>query len=590
MKKQLRFLLLYIMPFAFAKAQVATLSTPSAGSITTTTATIVGNITTSSQATVTYNLATGSSSNINLAPNLGSQTQSTGTWVMVTNLNNLLPNTTYYFRFRSQNTSGTSFSPIISFTTLKEGPTISNVSAAVTSNAATINYTLNANNDASTSIVKYGLAANALNNQVSGFSATGSTATTGSAAIAGLAENTVYHYEIEATNVKGTNNSTGTFTTSMAPKLIAEYNFNNTYNNTLGTNPFSSNGGTSFTADRHGNANSALNINNTGSQATITELPYGNSPRTITFWAKANALRTDYNMTFSYGQGVQNRANGGSFVAGAVTYLAYNNNLHSSSAANLLATWYFFTYTYDGTTAKIYRNGTLIGSETKAWTTFNNNDIFRLGIGVGNEYWFNGAIDDLKIYNYALNNELINNLYNLNTLPVNLVSFTAKAQNNSTALNWETVSETNNSHFVIKRSLDGVNFGELNTVAAKSTNGAKYQFIDNNPAAGTNYYQLLQVDLDGTTKDLDIKTVSFSLQKTVKIFPNPTADKAEVTFNAGNFTNAKLTDVNGKILQKINISKLQYSISLSMATYPKGLYLLQLQGDKELLTQKIIKR
>lgn len=297
-------------------------------------------------------------------------------------------------------------------------PLISAISSTVTPNSASISYTLTPNNGTTTSIIKYGLTSGSLSNQVTGFSVNVNTATAGNASINGLQPNTLYYYQIEATNSAGTTpSSILSFTTDAAPtpQTIAEYSFDNTYNNLLGNAPFTSNAGTSFTTDRNGNTNSAININNTGTTATITGLPYGSSTRTISLWAKVNTMRTDYNMTFSYGQFSYNSGNGGSFKPSSVSYLGYNNNFEVA-ATNEEGVWYHFTYTYDGTTAKVFKNGTQIGSAAKAWNTLNSADVFRLGIGIGGELWFNGAIDDLKIYNYVLTDTEISNLYNYNSL------------------------------------------------------------------------------------------------------------------------------------------------------------------------------
>lgn len=199
------------------------------------------------------------------------------------------------------------------------------------------------------------------------------------------------------------------------PLIIAEYDFDNTYNNVNGNTPFASNSGTSFTTDRHGNANAAININLTGTTATIPNLPLGNSKRAIAFWAKANVLYNDYNMTFSYGNSSTSQANGGSFTSNRVDYFGYLNNFYAT-ATHTANTWYHFVYTYDGTTAKIYRNGVLVGSSGMGWNTTSSNNQFRLGIGVGNEYAFNGAIDDLKIYNLDLSATEVSSLYTNNSL------------------------------------------------------------------------------------------------------------------------------------------------------------------------------
>src|SRR5690606_53927 len=70
---------------------------------------------------------------------------------------------------------------------------------------------------------------------------------------------------------------------------VVEYTFNNVYTNVAGTAPFAANAGTSFVTDRHGNANSALNIAEIGTTATIPNLPYQSAPRTVSVWVKRNA-------------------------------------------------------------------------------------------------------------------------------------------------------------------------------------------------------------------------------------------------------------------------------------------------------------
>ncbi|WP_445717727.1 LamG-like jellyroll fold domain-containing protein [Flavobacterium sp.] len=296
------------------------------------------------------------------------------------------------------------------------GPTISGVSvSSVTSNSATISYSLFANNEATTSVINYGLSSGALSSQATGFSANGSLATSGSAQIQGLSSNTTYYYQIEASNSAGTTTSAiGSFTTT-ALVVIAEYNFDNTYNNILGTNPFQANAGTSFTTDRHGNISGALNINNQGTFATILGLPYNSTSRTISVWAKTNVLNATINYVFHYG----NSANGNGLAFRPTTTLYFANagaNLETADT-NTNNTWIHYVCTYDGTTAKVYKNGVLFSSGVKAFNTINNLNYFKLGLTESNGYnYFNGAIDDLKIYNWALNATEISSLYTNNTL------------------------------------------------------------------------------------------------------------------------------------------------------------------------------
>ncbi|WAC40294.1 LamG-like jellyroll fold domain-containing protein [Pedobacter sp. SL55] len=461
-------------------------------------------------------------------------------------------------------------------------PVISAVSSvANTTSSATINYSLRANNLPTTSVIRYGLAANSLTEQVTGITASGNTVTPANVVLSGLQGNTQYFFQIEATNSEGSTTTTGDFITF---GQIAKYEFNNTYNNVNGTIPFSSTN-TSFGPDRNNNPNSALirsSAVNTNS-ASILNLPISTTRRTISLWVKSTdaANNSSSRGIFLYGAGATGALFGAYFnTSGGITFQG-NNDQAITNSTIVQNQWFHFALSYDGTNVRAYINGDLKHTFVKPLGTTNS------AFSIGN---FIGSLDDLHIYNYVLSDTEVNSLFANNAvLPVNLKSFTAKAQNNSAILNWETATETNNSHFIIKKSVDGENFTPITTVTAKFANGAKYQFIDNNPANGTNYYQLLQVDLDGKTTDLGVKTVSFSIKNIVKAFPNPAIDKVDVTFSAGIYNAAKLTDINGRVLQQISISKLQQSITLSIGNYAKGLYLLQLSGGQEKSTQRIVK-
>lgn len=145
------------------------------------------------------------------------------------NLTGLSPNTKYYYRFYSapneacNNTTVYSVNGTFITTGPVEKPTISAVTAAPGGNSATIAYTLTANYSPTTSVIKYGLTANALTNSVIGFSTTDVTAKAGNTEISGLIINTVYYYQIEATNAVGTTSlgAVGSFTTGFFTNLQA---------------------------------------------------------------------------------------------------------------------------------------------------------------------------------------------------------------------------------------------------------------------------------------------------------------------------------------------------------------------------------
>ena len=113
------------------------------------------------------------------------------------------------------------------------------------------------------------------------------------------------------------------------------------------------------------------------------------------------------------------------------------------------------------------------------------------------------------------------------TLPVSLTSFTAQKQNDHTLLQWSTASETNSKDFIVQRSHDGNNWNKIGTVAAagNSQSTTNYNYVDNNPSAGINYYRLLQTDIDGKSSYSETRTVKFSTDsKAFSILVNPVKD------------------------------------------------------------------
>ncbi len=91
-------------------------------------------------------------------------------------------------------------------------------------------------------------------------------------------------------------------------------------------------------------------------------------------------------------------------------------------------------------------------------------------------------------------------------LPIELFNFSAEQKENKVVLQWHTLTEINNHHFTIERSLDGESFKAIGSIdgAGNSTELLSYRFEDTQPANGDNYYRIVQHDYDGdfTSSDL----------------------------------------------------------------------------------------
>ncbi|GEM_PF-1196486 len=138
----------------------------------------------------------------------------------------LLPNTTYHFRVVATNSAGTTTGGDLTFTTGTILPTVTTDAAlAITSGGATLNGTVNANNDSTTVTFEYGLDTSYGSIVTADQSpVTGLADTPVSAAISGLGPNTTYHYRVVGQNSAGTANGGDlTFTTGkLAPTATTD--------------------------------------------------------------------------------------------------------------------------------------------------------------------------------------------------------------------------------------------------------------------------------------------------------------------------------------------------------------------------------
>jgi len=368
------------------------------------------------------------------------------------------------------------------------------------------------------------------------------------------------------------------------------YKFDNSYNDTTGANPFSA-PNTSFVDDRNGNANSALQIAaSTGSTANLLLIPKGNTPRTVSIWYKTTS-NAGYPGIFSYGTAGANQTFG--------LYLGPNGNpifqsyindkdFYGNYAAN---TWQHAVVTYNGSTVKMYMNGTLIGNQAYTLNTGNNSN-FKLG---NNSTII--TVDDLKLYGYALSDAEIAALYAQESLPVELSNFTARLNNKTTSLFWSSATETNTSYFEIEYSNNGTAFVKVGNVKAQGySNSAKeysYQHITNNQPI--HYYRLKMVDKDGKyaySNIIKLKDVVKSFEASV--YPTIVTNTATLSITSKENANALIiiTNLEGKRVMQKNIELIEGSqtIPLNVENLTKGSYIVSIKLKNNLASYTIIKQ
>lgn len=179
-----------------------------------------------------------------------------------------------------------------------------------------------------------------------------------------------------------------------------------------------------------------------------------------------------------------------------------------------------------------------------------------------------------------------------NPLPIELVSFTASVRTEGVLLQWETASESNNSHFEVETSRDLRNWEIVGRVQGAGTalESTQYHLLDPSPQPGPNYYRLRQVDFDGTSWHSAIVVVDWTGNGRFEVFPNPfggaigirIADQDEAMPSI-----AELMDVNGRV----HARWVPEPESLQEVQAAPGVYLLRISdGNGRILhLQKVVK-
>ena len=185
---------------------------------------------------------------------------------------------------------------------------------------------------------------------------------------------------------------------------------------------------------------------------------------------------------------------------------------------------------------------------------------------------------------------------NASSLPVELITFKGELkENKTTLLSWSTASELNNNYFEVQRKSQKTNNWEsIGKVRGfgNSHQLISYNFTDNDPQEGENYYRLNQVDFNGkseysTTIMIKLDGSSTDKNESFAVYPNPVRN--EIWIKSEN----NITDDNSVALDVYNISgdRIYSSVMkdnlqhIDLTPYQKGMYFIKI-GAK---TYRIIK-
>jgi hypothetical protein len=180
-------------------------------------------------------------------------------------------------------------------------------------------------------------------------------------------------------------------------------------------------------------------------------------------------------------------------------------------------------------------------------------------------------------------------------LPVQFVSINAELYKPGTSkITWSTATEANNEFFTIEKSMDGVNFYSIGTVAAvgNSTDIINYTFQDLNFVENA-YYRIRQTDFDGKTGTSSMVFLKNNIIGNFSIYPNPSSDKITINgpVDKGVITITLYNNLSQVILYESYFSESDFfSRQVNINSLPPGVYHIMIVSDSDSFTDKIIKQ
>ncbi len=266
----------------------------------------------------------------------------------------------------------------------------------------------------------------------------------------------------------------------------------------------------------------------------------------------------------------------------AVMYLYIGGNWRTLSAPfPSLNAWHHLAATYDGANMRIYVNGVLSATQAQTGAIATNTNVLALGNQPGYSEYFGGSVDEVRIWNiartgaqiladknkvlepsvqtglvtyytfdqgltgganagmssivdlknenngtltnFALTGSSSNFLVQNAVLPVRWLNFSARENKSGVRLDWSTASEQHTAEFIVQHSVNGLDFSDVGSVVAAGNSDvvSRYQFLHSSPAAGINYYRLLQADIDGRSTYSEVKTIKLSFNDEFVLLNNP---------------------------------------------------------------------
>jgi hypothetical protein len=179
-------------------------------------------------------------------------------------------------------------------------------------------------------------------------------------------------------------------------------------------------------------------------------------------------------------------------------------------------------------------------------------------------------------------------------LPVEFLTFKAKAQGTSVLLTWSTATEINNQDFTIERAQDAKTWTSIGVVkgGGNSTVQLDYQFIDEKPKQGLQYYRLRQTDFDGHVKYSQLVSIDIEKGESIAVFPNPSSKSFTlVSGNGKAVRQLRFIDALGRSLPvSLTEGDSESEINVDPGEIAQGVYFIQILTSEGIKSIRVVRK
>jgi hypothetical protein len=212
--------------------------------------------------------------------------------------------------------------------------------------------------------------------------------------------------------------------------LVGYWPFNGNANDVSGNGNNGTNNGATLTADRFGNSNSAYNFNGISNKIEVDDnAQFQFTTFSVSLWVNANSgfslvNKSDWSNgsleAFNIGLGANLLNSSIKMNSNCLAGVGWNNI--TTNTGSLYNNWKHIVVVFDGLNVRHFINGVLVNSQPLVGlmdTCFGGKLKFGAWWQNSPDY-LNGKLDDIGIWNRALTQEEITNLYNINQCITNI--------------------------------------------------------------------------------------------------------------------------------------------------------------------------